>query len=235
MISNFNFFESSNFSKFQNTSNFQNTSTIENDNDENRWNVDEIDFFDLLYDDKSIVIVEFIEHIDKNIYFRNVTYFIERVKNIIKIKNVELIRQNFYICFRDIALIWYIIILIENEKRFVKLNNDVEKWIRVLHKRFKKFVVVIMFTITKKRYIIKNVRRRQKFMKFVYVIIRATKIIEIIVFVQIFLLYNALNLKFRRNFIKSTKNTTIETFFQKMKNNKKIWWKLKIKNNRNHD
>ena len=235
MISNFNFFESSNFSKFQNTSNFQNTSTIENDNDENRWNVDEIDFFDLLYDDKSIVIVEFIEHIDKNIYFRNVTYFIERVKNIIKIKNVELIRQNFYICFRDIALIWYIIILIENEKRFVKLNNDVEKWIRVLYKRFKKFVVVIMFTITKKRYIIKNVRRRQKFMKFVYVIIRATKIIEIIVFVQIFLLYNALNLKFRRNFIKSTKNTTIETFFQKMKNNKKIWWKLKIKNNRNHD
>ena len=68
----------------------------------------------------------------------------------------------------------------------------------------------------------KNARRRREFMKFAHVIIRATKTIKIIVFVQIFLLYNALNLKFRRNFIKSTKNTTIETFLQEMKNNKKI-------------
>ena len=103
IIANFNSFESSNFSKFQSTSSSQNTS-IDNDNNDNRWNVDEIDFFDSLYDDKSTAIVEFIEYIDKNTYFRNVTYFIERVKNIIEVKNVELIRQNFYTCFRDIAL-----------------------------------------------------------------------------------------------------------------------------------
>ena len=69
-----------------------------------------------------------------------------------------------------------------------------------------------MFTIIKKRYIMNNVRRRRKFMKFVHVITRAAKTIEITVFVQIFLLYNVLNLKFRRDFTKSTKNIIVENF-----------------------
>ena len=45
-----------------------------------------------MYDKKFVVIDEFIEHIDKNIYFRNVIYFIDRIKNMIEIKKVEIIR-----------------------------------------------------------------------------------------------------------------------------------------------
>ena len=58
-----------------------------------------------MYDEKFVVIDEFIEFIDKNIYFRNVIYFIDRIKNMIEIKKVEIIRQNLYICFRNIVLI----------------------------------------------------------------------------------------------------------------------------------
>ena len=57
-----------------------------------------------MYDEKFVIIESIIEHIEKNIYFRNVNDFIDRVKNMIDVKNVELIRQNLYICFRDIVL-----------------------------------------------------------------------------------------------------------------------------------
>ena len=86
------FFDSFDFSNFQSTS----TSTVfnDNDNDDNQWNVDEIKFFDFMYDDKSAIIDNFIKHVDKNIYFRNVNDFIDRVKNMIDVKKTNIIRNS---------------------------------------------------------------------------------------------------------------------------------------------
>ena len=70
-----------------------------------------------------------------------------------------------------------------------------------------------MITIIKKRYIIKNIRRKQKLIKYAYIIINTIKVIKIIIVVQIFLLYNNLKLKFRRNLIKSIDIITINAFF----------------------
>ena len=58
-----------------------------------------------MYNGKFVVIDDFIEYINKNIYFRNVNVFIERIKNIIEVKKIELIRQNLYICFKNTILI----------------------------------------------------------------------------------------------------------------------------------
>ena len=58
-----------------------------------------------MYEIKFVVIENFIKYFDKNIYFRDVDIFIDRVKNMIVIKNVELIRQNLYICFRNTIFI----------------------------------------------------------------------------------------------------------------------------------
>ena len=233
LMRTFEFFESFDFQEFQKAKSFQNTSVVDSDND-NRWNVDEVDFFDFMYDDKSAAIDELIEHIDKNMYFRNVIYFIDRIKDMTEVKKVEVIRQNLYICFRSIALVWYIIIFIENQKRLVKLNNDVDEWARVLHKRFKKSTFFVMTTITKERYIMNNVKRKREFMKYAHIITRAAKIINMIVIAQIFLIFNDLNLKFRRDLIKITNNITIKIFLQNMKNNKKIRWNLKIRNRSSH-
>ena len=96
-------FESSNFFEFvelQNTSTFASTKNIDYDN---KWNFEKIEFFDFMYDEKSIIIEKFIMHVEKNIYFRDVNDFIDRVKNITNVKNTKLIRQNFYICFRNIV------------------------------------------------------------------------------------------------------------------------------------
>ena len=55
-----------------------------------------------MYEFKFVVIEKLIKHFDKNIYFRDVNMFIDRVKNMIVVKNIELIRQNLYIYFRNI-------------------------------------------------------------------------------------------------------------------------------------
>ena len=58
-----------------------------------------------MYNDKSINIENLIIHINKNIYFKNVHYFIRCVNNIVIVKKIEMIRQNFWTYLRDIALI----------------------------------------------------------------------------------------------------------------------------------
>ena len=79
-----------------------------------------------------------------------------------------------------------------------------------------------MTIITRERYIMKNARRKRESMKYVDIITRAIKTINIIMFAQIYLIYNELNLEFRRDLNKSTKAIIMKIFLQNMKNNKKF-------------
>ena len=135
-------------------------------------------------------------------------------------KNTKLIRQNFYICFRNIVFLWYIIIFTKNQKRLIKLNNDVDEWMRVLHKRFKKFVNTIMNIINKKRYTMNNVKRRREFSKYVHIINKIIKFIVMNIYFQFWFIYNDLNTKFQHDVIKSTKHIDMNVFLQKMKKKK---------------
>ena len=64
-----------------------------NDNDNvDRFNADDVDYFDSFYENKSANIAFVIEHFDKNIFFRNIYIFLDRVKNIVRIKNNVLLR-----------------------------------------------------------------------------------------------------------------------------------------------
>ena len=58
-----------------------------------------------MYDGKSVIIENHIEHIEKNIYFQDVHLFIERIKDITVIKNAKMIKNHFYTYFRNIVLV----------------------------------------------------------------------------------------------------------------------------------
>ena len=51
-------------------------------------------FFNSFYNNKSSDIEVKIEYVEKEIYFRNITIFINRIKNIARVKGVELLRNN---------------------------------------------------------------------------------------------------------------------------------------------
>ena len=64
-------------------------------------NSQEINYFDSFYDNKTIIIDNSIENVEKNIYFRDVHIFIDKIKNMTIIKSEKLIRDNLYTCFKN--------------------------------------------------------------------------------------------------------------------------------------
>ena len=54
----------------------------------------DIRFFDSFYNNKSSDIEVRIEYIEKKIYFKDITIFINKIKNIARIKNIKLLRNN---------------------------------------------------------------------------------------------------------------------------------------------
>ena len=127
-------------------------SDAENDTTASRWNVSEIEFFDLNYDDKFFSTESVIEHFDKNIYYRDVHVFIERIRQMTIILSLELVRRNLSFCLRDIVLDWHISKLIENNRRLLIYEEEVDEWARKLVEKFKKSPSVIMITLLRERY-----------------------------------------------------------------------------------
>ena len=91
----------------------------------------------------------------------------------------------------------------------------------MLLNRFKKTVLKIIKTLTTTRYIYKNVRRRHDLINYVFIIIKTARFIQLSTYNQLFFIYNNLKIEFRRNFIMSTKTTTINTFFKEIKTKKR--------------
>ena len=68
----------------------------------------------------------------------------------------------------------------------------------------------------------KNTRQKREFIKYVLIIIKAIKIIDMLIFNQITFIYNEIELKFRRDLFKSSKSFTMNSCFQKLENNKEL-------------
>jgi hypothetical protein len=112
-----------------------------------KWITSDIEFFDLMYDNKSTFTEEFIKHVEKNIYFRDVHLFLKRVKNVTRVKNVNQVRENLFICLRKLTLQWYTFELFENIKNLLKYDNEIEYWEKKLFKRFKKSASVVIVRV----------------------------------------------------------------------------------------
>ena len=57
-----------------------------------------------MYNEKSINIDQVMKHVDKNIHFRIVHFFVERTRNIAIIQDDQHMRNNMFTCFKEFAL-----------------------------------------------------------------------------------------------------------------------------------
>ena len=187
-----------------------------------RWNASEIDFFDSMYDDKFIKTNEIMKHAEKNTYFKNVHFFIERVSNIVTIHDQQLIRKNLFTCFRNTALQWYTSELSFEIKQFLRYDENINHWNKKLLKKFKKSINVFINVILKKRYIMKNARRNRKLREYAFKILRTIKFAKLkSISNQVAIIYNDLDIKFRRDLTKSINVITLKSFFREMNDFKK--------------
>jgi hypothetical protein len=197
------------------------------DQKSNRWVAANLRFFDSTYDEKILTTVESIQHADKDIFFRNIHLFIDRVRNFAVIKDYDAVKNNLYTCLREMTMTWYTIELSDEVKKLIKTRNNLNVWERYLMKRFRERSTVTMITITRERYILKNARQCRKSREYVDIIIRTTKSIELKSNAHlVMLIYNELNVELQRNISMSDLFINIHDFLQSLDDKKKIWWTL---------
>ena len=139
-------------------------------------------------------------------------------------------RNNLYICLRETTLTWYTSSLEDDQKRLVKLENDVEKWIKILLKKFRQSFSTAMITVIRKRYTMNDVRRKRESIEYAQIITRAARSAKMSMYNQIYLIYNELDLKFRRDLPISLKSIDMDSFLFELEFKKKIWWRLGSRN-----
>ncbi len=174
-LSNQDDLSSESFESFESTDSTDLADDDDENNHCNRWNSTEVKFFDSMYNDKFMHTDDSLKHSGKKTYFRDVHLFIECIKNILHIKDANLVRTNLWICLQDTAMKWYIKELIDDEKRLIKYEDDVNEWIYALIKRFREQSCIALNTIIKKRYIMKDAQRHRESCEYAQIILRAVK------------------------------------------------------------
>ena len=58
-----------------------------------------------MYNNKSMIIENFIKHVEKNVYFQNIYMFIERIKNMIIIKKIKFFETIYIFIFETQRLL----------------------------------------------------------------------------------------------------------------------------------
>ena len=172
------------------------------------------------------------KHAKKNTYFKDVHLFIERVKNIAIIQSEQHVRNNLFTCLKESALQWSISEISIEIKQLMRYDDAIDHWTTQLLNRFKENTHVFMNTILRERYTMKNARRRRKSKKYATKILRIIKSTEFeSMSNQVTIIYNELNVEFRRNLTKSINVLSIDSFLREMNEVKNIWWQLAHRNN----
>ena len=138
------------------------------------WRADEIGLFDP-HLDKSHGDSE-IATVSKDVYYRSVMLFIERVRDMATIKGAQLVQINLNTCLRGSALAWYTSELSNLER--IGLRNDengVEEWCQALKNRFKESAAVSLASLTSTKYTMADARNHREPAAYVQTILRHAK------------------------------------------------------------
>ena len=142
----------------------------------------------------------FIIRDNKNVYYRNVHLFVEKILNLIVTKNHDLIKTNLNICLRDNVFIWYIVEF-TTLKRFDLRQIDLTKnWINFFKKRFKLNQSIVINSLITKRYFVVNVRNHREFVNYVQQIVNHVKNVNFdSIFHQFIWIWRNFDSKLKRN------------------------------------
>ena len=191
-----------------------------------KWNSADIGFFDSHFNDKTIATTSAMKHSEKNIYFRDIHLFFERCSNIAAIKDDQLIRDNLFICLRELTLQWYTNEMTSNVKALIKYASGIEHWFVKLLTRFKKKSNIALSILMREKYTFEDAKNQRKFRKYASIIWRASKSTNLAISDQIAMIWNYMNVEFQRNIQKSNESIILNDFLNALNEFKNIWWQL---------
>ena len=115
-----------------------------------RWNQADLGYFhphlDRAHGEGEIVSV------GKDVYYRNVVLFVQRLQNLVTFQGATLVKANIATSLRGSALEWYISELSDFDRDALNNDSSVKSWVNTLSHRFKLPTSVALGLLTKETY-----------------------------------------------------------------------------------
>ena len=176
--------------------------------------VENIDYFDLNYNDDFNSTASIV-NVERHVFYRDVYVFVNKLKNLAKDFTSESKIKKFVLdCLRESSLIWYSIELTKLEKNLLR-NANLDMWSFALIRRFKERDAAALIALQTKKYIMTNARNERISRTYVQDIIRHAKTSKFIsIYNQLLMTWNNLDLEFRMQISKPTTSITLNSFFE---------------------
>ena len=188
-----------------------------------RFNPDDVGYFDPFYEGKSVDTGPAIEHTGKSTFFRDIHVFLDRVKDVARAKGDTLLRQNLQLCLRGSALAWFTTELSEEGKRLV--TYDIEEWYKLLLKRWKAPRAQGMTTVLREKYTLQDAARHREPREYAQLILRAAQNAELGTLKDhMLLIWNGLDMEFQRDIPEPDAKTDYNRFLESLDYRKYQWW-----------
>jgi hypothetical protein len=186
-----------------------------------KWTVNEIKFFDSNIDDDDSIV-----NINRHVFYKNIHVFIDRLKDMIAIREDDKLRIVLSQCFRDAALIWHFIELSDMKKDLLRSIN-LTSWYQVMINRFKKRTLLILFVFQNFKYTLNDARTEKDLRLFAQQIFRSIKTVNMnSIHNQLMIAWNNLDWQFRANISKSSVITFIRKFLNQLNFMSDIWHEM---------
>lgn len=138
--------------------------------------------------------------------------------------DANVIRRNFFLGFKEIVFMWHIAELSNTTRRIFIYEENVDEWIQILMTKFKFQSSTAILQLLRKKYTMNDVWQHRESKKYAQKIIRCVKSAEMnSVFNQLNMMYNEINVKFRRDLRKLTNITLLNEYFLEFDACKDIW------------
>ena len=114
--------------------------------------------------------------VGKDVYYRLVILFIERIKDLASVKGAILVRSNINTCLRGAALTQYTAELSNLERVGLRADeNDIKEQYNTLTKRFKQATGIALSQLILEKYTLYNTRTKREPASYIQAILRYAK------------------------------------------------------------
>ncbi len=190
-----------------------------------RWNQADLGYFDPHLDrahgEGEIV------SLGKDMYYRNVVLFVQRLQNLVIFRGAALVKANIATSLQGSALEWYTSELSDFDRD--ALNNDpgVKSWVNTLSHRFKMPTSVALGLLTDETYTLDDARARRPPAQYVRAIMRhgiGCNIVDVAN--QLSFAYRGLAPEFLVFVSPPTKSTRVADFIRALEEKQEVWHEM---------
>ena len=183
-----------------------------------RWRTEDVGFFDPRIETES---TEPIIYQGKDIVYRDVYLFTNRLKSIAQLKGKDAVRRNSQLCLRGYAMEWFTTELSLSEQE--RCRRTLEKWIQTLIKRFKPDIEEADAVYRRERYTTQNAKEGDSIARHVHKMYRASKVLEVPEHTAVIAIWRSISPELRINVERPGRRTTISDLIQDCEELAETW------------